>query len=51
MNKSGPIIVIEDDIDDKEILGEIFNELKFENKIIFFTEGEKALDYLSKYRD
>ena len=46
MNKSGPIIVIEDDIDDKEILGEIFSELKFENKIIFFTEGEKALDYL-----
>ncbi|HTE25502.1 response regulator [Flavitalea sp.] len=46
MNKSGPIIVIEDDLDDKEILDEIFNELNFENKIIFFTEGEKALDYL-----
>ena len=38
--------MIEDDIDDKDILGEIFTELKFENKIIFFTEGEKALDYL-----
>ena len=47
MNKSGPIIVIEDDIDDKEILGEIFNELNYQNKIIFFSEGEKALDYLT----
>ena len=47
MNKSGPIIVIEDDLDDKEILGEIFNELNYQNKIIFFSEGEKALDYLT----
>ena len=46
MNKSGPIIVIEDDTDDQEVLGEIFKELDFQNEIIFFGEGEKALDYL-----
>ena len=47
MNKSGPIIVIEDDIDDKLILDEIFKELDFKNLIIFFNEGEKALEYLT----
>ncbi|MHA4843044.1 response regulator [Flavitalea antarctica] len=46
MNKSGPIIVIEDDIDDKDILIEIFNKLQFKNEVIFFSEGEKALDFL-----
>lgn len=48
MNKTGPIIVIEDDIDDQEILDEIFKELNFKNEIIYFKEGEKALDYLIK---
>jgi len=48
MNKTGPIIVIEDDSDDQEILDEIFKELDFKNEIIYFKEGEKALDYLIK---
>jgi len=47
MNKSGPIVVIEDDADDKEILKEIFTALDFKNEIIFFADGEKALDYLT----
>jgi len=46
MNKSGPILIIEDDPDDKEILAEIFKELNYENEIIFFNEPEKALEYL-----
>ncbi len=48
MNKNGPIIVIEDDMDDQEILGEIFTELNYDNEVIFFSDGEKALDYLLK---
>ena len=28
MNKSGPIVIIEDDIDDQEILSEIFKECR-----------------------
>lgn len=47
MNKSGPIIIIEDDLDDQDILTEIFQELDYKNEIIFFNEGEKALDYLT----
>ncbi|MEO7523190.1 MAG: response regulator [Ferruginibacter sp.] len=46
MNKRGPILIIEDDRDDQEILIEIFKELNYENEVIFFDEGEKALEYL-----
>ena len=46
MNKSGPIVVIEDDSDDQEILNEIFKELGFRNSVVYFLESEKALDFL-----
>jgi CheY-like chemotaxis protein len=48
MNKSGPIVVIEDDSDDQEILNEIFKELEFRNSVVYFLESEKALDFLLK---
>ena len=48
MNKSGPIIIIEDDIDDQDILGEIFKELNYNNKLIFFSDSVKALTYLTE---
>ena len=48
MNKVGPIIVIEDDSDDQELLVIVFKELGFRNEIIFFEDGEEALDYLIK---
>ncbi len=48
MNKEGPIVFIEDDLDDQEIMAEIFKELNYENKIVFFGDGEKALEYLTK---
>jgi CheY-like chemotaxis protein len=48
MNKNGPVIIIEDDIDDQEILNEIFQKLGYSNEVIFFTDGISALDYLNK---
>ena len=48
MNKQGPIIVIEDDLDDQEILEEIFQKLGYVNAIIFFVDGNLALEYLNK---
>jgi CheY-like chemotaxis protein len=48
MDKNGPVIVIEDDIDDQDILTEIFKKLNYSNEIIFFQDGEKALDFLNK---
>jgi len=47
MNKTGPIIIIEDDAGDQELLKLVFLELNFENEVIFFSEGEKALGYLT----
>lgn len=48
MNKTGPIIIIEDDQEDKEMLIDIFKELEVENEIIFFKEGSLAFEYLTK---
>jgi CheY-like chemotaxis protein len=48
MNKKGPIIIIEDDPDDQEVLQGIFRKLDYVNEIVFFLEPEKALDYLNQ---
>jgi CheY-like chemotaxis protein len=47
MNKTGPIIIIEDDLDDQEILLVVFDQLNYKNEIIFFGDGEEALKYLT----
>lgn len=46
MNKTGPIVIIEDDTADQFILEEIFEELNYENKLVFFQDSEVALQYL-----
>lgn len=48
MNKNGPVIIIEDDMDDQMILGEVFKSLAYENNIIFFEDGNAALEYLNE---
>ena len=48
MNKRGPIIVIEDDMDDQYLLKGIFEKLDYHNEITFFTDGNEALDYLNR---
>jgi len=48
MNKDGPVVVIEDDEDDQMFLTEIFKNLAYNNKIVFFRDGNEALDYLNK---
>ncbi|HZG99569.1 MAG TPA: response regulator [Flavisolibacter sp.] len=47
MNRSGPVIVIEDDDDDQELLLEVFKKLNYPNEILFFTDGQDALDFLN----
>lgn len=42
------ILVIEDDEDDRDILKEIFRDLGYKNKIIFFSDSTAALDYIRK---
>jgi CheY-like chemotaxis protein len=48
MQKSGPIVVIEDDLDDQEILSEVFKKLNYPNEIIFFANGYEALDFITQ---
>ena len=48
MNKTGPIVIIEDDVDDQDILTDIFKELNYDYKLIFFTDSTLALKYLTE---
>ena len=47
MNKTGPIIIIEDDLDDQYILTDVLKELNYKNEVIFFGDSVKALEYLT----
>ncbi len=47
----GPVVIIEDDIDDKEILEEILRELNFMNKIVWLKNSHDAFDYLHNTSD
>lgn len=48
MNRNGPVIIIEDDADDQDLLVEVFEKLNYPNKIVFFFDSQKALDYLNR---
>ncbi len=43
---SGPIVIIEDDVDDKEIIEEVLKELDIPNKIVWFKGCTEAFKYL-----
>ena len=45
MNKK-PIIVIDDDKDDLELMQQAFSELNIDNEIIVFDDGLKFLEYI-----
>jgi CheY-like chemotaxis protein len=47
MNSDAPVIIIEDDIDDKEMLEEVFTKLGYKNELLFFADGEAALHFLN----
>jgi CheY-like chemotaxis protein len=44
--RSGPIILIEDDRDDKEVFQDILTELHIANPIVWFQNGEDAFSFL-----
>jgi CheY-like chemotaxis protein len=44
--KSGPVILIEDDEDDKEVFQDILTELGIKNPIIWFQNCEEAFSFL-----
>ena len=44
--KSGPIILVEDDIDDQEFITDALEMLGVKNEIRIFDNGQKALEFL-----
>lgn len=46
MRRKGPIMIIEDDRDDQELLEETFSILDYPNPVIFFSNGADAVEYL-----
>jgi CheY-like chemotaxis protein len=48
MRKSGPIIVIEDDVEDQEFLMDTFKTLNYANTVLYFTDGHEALEFIQR---
>jgi len=46
MAQSGPIIIVEDDQDDQEIIQEIIRDHGVQNEILFFDRSAPAFQYL-----
>lgn len=46
MPKSGPIVIVEDDMDDQETLREAIKDAGVFNQLIFFDNGPDAYEYL-----
>lgn len=44
--KAAPIVIADDDNDDNEFLKAAWEELGFENPLVFFQTGEQVLEYL-----
>ncbi len=51
MARIGPIIIAEDDLDDRDILTEAFRSLGIKNELVFFDNGEDVLKYLKTTSD
>jgi CheY-like chemotaxis protein len=43
----GPIIIVDDDADDRDIYAEIIKSMGIPNEMRFFGGGQEALDYLN----
>ena len=41
-----PIIIVDDDADDRDFLQDAFKELNYHNELIFFKDGETVLKFL-----
>jgi CheY-like chemotaxis protein len=51
MSRSGPIVLVDDDPEDEELVNEVLQQLQIRNKLIYFDDCIKALDYLEHTTD
>ncbi|TRW27189.1 response regulator [Flavobacterium zepuense] len=47
MSKSGALVIIEDDIDDRIFLEKIFKDIGFKNEVIWFSNTDDAFAFLN----
>ena len=46
MTSSGPLIVIEDDPDDQDMIRRVLSKMELTNELKFFSDGDQALKFL-----
>jgi CheY-like chemotaxis protein len=46
MNKNGPILIIEDDMDDQMLIEMAYSKMGYKNELVFLANGEEAIEYL-----
>jgi CheY-like chemotaxis protein len=46
MSKIGPIVIAEDDMDDRDVLRDVLASLGVKNQLKFFDNGQQVLDWL-----
>jgi DNA-binding NarL/FixJ family response regulator len=46
--QTGAVYIVDDDVDDHEMVNELWKELKLPNQLLFFTSGQDMLDHLTK---
>jgi CheY-like chemotaxis protein len=51
MAKTGPIIIVEDDQEDQEVIAEVLRSIGVTNSLNFFDNGKLALEYLLETTD
>ena len=48
---TGPVLIVDDDEEDREFLEEAWKELEFTNTLLFFNNGQGVLDYLKSDKE
>ena len=46
MTKFAPLIIVDDDPEDREIVREVCESLGIRNKLVFLSDGREAIEYL-----
>ena len=45
---TAPILIVDDDLEDQEIIQEAWKELNYTNELIFFTDPQEVLNFLKQ---
>ena len=49
--QNGPVFIIDDDVDDHDIVREIWSELNISNELVFFSRAEDVLEKLASIKE